>query len=138
MFSISLNLGLLILRVAVAAVMLHHGISKIVMIANGNAGTFLNPLGIGASTSIYLAAFAETACALLIAFGAFTRLSALILAVNMCVIIWYWYTQNHAWSSNMELATLYLIIFAALIFLGAGKYSLDYWLFGACPLNKAI
>ena len=119
------SIGLLILRIGLAGAMLPHAFSKVSLALNGNSANFLNPLGIGSATSLYLSLFAELICSLLIAFGIFTRLAATVLAVNMCVAILYWINGGQGWNAQMELPTLYLIGYVAIIFCGAGKYSLD-------------
>ena len=47
------------------------------------AGKFPDPLGVGSTTSLALAVFAEVVCSVLLAFGLFTRLAAAVLAINM-------------------------------------------------------
>lgn len=117
--------GLLVLRLAVAGLMLPHGISKIMMVFDGKASAFLNPIGIGAAPSIWLAIFAELVCSALIACGFLTRAAAFVLAVNMCVISFYWIRQSSGWNASLELPLLYLAVYVTLVCTGSGKFGLD-------------
>lgn len=74
-------------------------------------------------------AFAATAvqflCAPLIALGFFTRVNAILLTGALSVAI----LQNLLAGRDPQLAILYTVVTASLIFLGGGKYSLDAKLF---------
>ena len=79
---LSLDFGLLLLRVLLAAGLLTHGIAKI---ANFSAlsTSFLDPLGIGVLPALLGAIFAEVVCSILVLIGLWTRLTVLrLLSVN--------------------------------------------------------
>lgn len=122
--------GLLIFRLVFGLVLIYgHGFEKMSVILSGQQIQFMDPIGIGASTSYYLAAFAEGICASLLILGLFSRIATLILTVNFIVIFIF-----HAFIIGdgfvvLELRFFYLFSFIALTLTGPGKYSLDYLLF---------
>lgn len=75
--------GLFILRLVFGLVLLYgHGFEKMTVILGGQEIQFMDPIGIGANTSYYRAAFAEGICALQVILGLFTRVATLILSIN--------------------------------------------------------
>lgn len=77
--------------------------------------------GISPRTSFYLAMAAEAVASLGCIFGFCTRLAALIGACNMGVATWKVHSKD--WSAT---AMPYFFGFIAILFIGAGKFSLDY------------
>ena len=66
--------GLLILRLVLGLVLIYgHGFEKMAVVLSGQEIQFMDPIGIGASTSYYMAAFAEGVCAILLILGLFSR-----------------------------------------------------------------
>lgn len=118
----AINTWLLVLRILSSGFMLTHGIPKLTKILNGNL-TFGDPLGIGSAPSLILATLAEVGCTFLVLIGFQTRLATIPIMFTMFVagIITNW---GKAFK-DMELPLLYLLIYATLFFLGAGKYSVD-------------
>ena len=115
------DIGLALLRIGAAALMLTHGYGKLQMLISGDE--FADPIGIGATPSLFLVAIAEFVCPLLIIFGFKTRWAAIPPAVTMAVA--FFIVHNADAFQKKEKALLYLIIFIAIIFLGPGKYSVD-------------
>lgn len=110
------DVALLILRWVVAGTLIYgHGAVKITHIIHGNYA-FMDPIGIGAVPSLFLAAFAEGICAFFVAIGLYTRAAAAILVINFLVAFF------TAWDQG---ALLYLGVFIAILLAGSGKYSLD-------------
>lgn len=124
------DIGLLLLRVVVGLVLLYgHGYGKLSVLFSGQEIKFMDPIGIGAVPSFYLAAFAEGICAILLVLGLFSRFAALILSINFLVIFIF-----HAFIANdgfdvLELRFLFLVFFISLTLLGPGRLSLDYLLY---------
>jgi putative oxidoreductase len=118
----AINIWLLVLRILSSGFMFTHGIPKLTKILNGNF-TFGDPLGIGSAPSLILATLAEVGCTLLVLIGFQTRLATIPIMFTMFVagVITNWEKSF----KDMELALLYLLIYATLFFLGAGKYSVD-------------
>ncbi len=122
------NLGLLILRVGIGAMMLFgHGSDKLVNFG-AKAATFADPFGVGSSFSLGLAVFAEFFCSLAIVLGFATRFAAvplMILLVTAAFVI----HADDPWGRK-EMALVYLVPFVAILLTGPGKLSLDYLFFG--------
>lgn len=121
------HFGIALLRVGVGIMMLMHGLPKVGMLVAGQGELFSDPLGIGPTLSLFFAAFAEFGCSLLLIVGLMTRAAAFVLAVNFGVIVFAVGAGNG--ESNAELAAVYLLIFVTLILTGAGKLSVDDFLY---------
>ena len=119
------NPGLLILRVFIGAALLTHGWGKMF----GGLGGFIDgvaQMGFPAPTVLgFLAAFAESFGAILLAVGLLTRPAAFLIVATMAVAIFG--AHKGAAFSVQEAAWLYLV--PALFFLlkGAGRWSLDWF-----------
>lgn len=116
------NFGLLVLRVGVSALMLTHGLPKLLKLISGDF-SFSDPLGLGATVTLILAVIAEALCPVLIIFGVRTRLTAIPPAITMAVAAFI----VHAGDSfaTKEKALLFLVAFVTITLLGPGKYALD-------------
>ncbi len=120
------DLGLLLFRLTFALVLLYgHGLDKLMVIIKGQEIQFMDPIGIGMKLSFYLAAFAEGVCAILLVLGLFTRFAALTLTINFIVILVFHGLIVKDAFNILEIRFLYLLSYFALIFTGAGRYSLD-------------
>lgn len=114
-----------IFRFFVAFFMIYgHGWGKLMSVFGGNF-QFLDPIGIGPTASLILAAFAEGICSLLIIAGFWTRLASLILTINMAVAVFFVHLPGGDWFGDMELPVFYLLAFIVIFLLGPGKYSID-------------
>jgi putative oxidoreductase len=136
----SLSIGLLILRVGIAGYLATHGWGKLQMVLNSQYEMFGDPIGIGIHASLLLVMFAEFICALLVLFGAATRLAAIPVVIAMGVAAFVAHA-NDPWTMeaaaklffagktkmmlSKEPAMIFLIAFLALVFTGAGRYSVD-------------
>lgn len=117
------DLGLLFLRVTVGLMMaLGHGWGKFQNVLSGNFD-FGDPIGLGPTISLILAAFAEFICALLVVFGVKTRWVAIPVVITMLVAAFVVHLDD-PWGRK-EFALLYAIPFLTLVFTGAGRYSVD-------------
>ena len=120
----SIDLGLLVLRVASAGSMLWlHGRGKLMDFEKA-AEKFPSILG-NAKVSLGLAVFAEVLCAGLLVLGLFGRFAALSLAITMGVAFVMVHKMALTGTGNGEMALLYLIPFATLFLTGPGKFSVD-------------
>lgn len=127
------SFGLLILRIGICAFMIHHGWGKVEMARAGEFDKFVDPMGfLGNKNSLILAAVAEFACPILIAIGFLTRLATIppIVAMGTAAFVVH---ANDSWfmsgaGPSKEPAMLFLIPFLTLLFTGAGKYSIDGYL----------
>ncbi len=101
---------------------MNHGYDKLVHFAQYK-GKFMNLLGMGQTTTLVLAIFAEFFCALFIVLGLFTRLAAIPLIITMCVALFKAHNAN--FFGDGEMATLYLGAFITLLLVGPGRVSID-------------
>lgn len=115
--------GLLIARVAIALLMLVHGLPKLAMLFSGEPISFPGILGMSPELSLFLAVFSEVVCSLLILFGLGTRLAVLPLIVTMLVAAFYFHLSDPF--SSKEPGLLYILVYVLLLVTGSGKYSLD-------------
>jgi len=117
--------GLLILRVAAGAFMMTHGLAKIQNFTELSQ-TFADPIGLGPKFSLILIIFAEFGCSILLILGLLTRLAAIPLVVGMIVAAFV--AHSPFTFSQSEIPLLYLVIFVSFFFMGAGRFSVDYWI----------
>lgn len=121
------DVGKLILRVALAILILLHGVAKITG-GVGNIAGMLEKNGLPGALA-YLVFVGEVIAPILLLIGAWTRLAALIVAGNMVVAIGLvhmaeLFTLGKQGGWALELQGMFLFSAIALIFLGAGRYSL--------------
>jgi putative oxidoreductase len=124
--SFNKDLGLLVGRIAIAALMLSHGLPKLQMFFSGEPVRFPSVLGMSGSVSLGLAIFAEVFCSIFILFGFGTRVAVLPLIITMAVAVF----SIHATDgfAKKEPALLYLAGYVVLLIAGSGKYSIDHML----------
>ena len=122
------DLALLLLRMFVGAAMLTHGIPKL-MNFSALSQSFPDPIGFGPAFALSLTILAEAACSALLILGLFTRLSALLMAVNMAVAAFIIHAGDPF--SGKELAVFYFATYLFFFLTGAGRYSFDYKLLGS-------
>jgi putative oxidoreductase len=124
---ISTNLGKLVLRLTLGCLLLLHGIAKLHAVPAGimdrvaNAG-FPSVLG-------YLVYVGEVVAPLLLIAGLWTRAAAVLVAINMIVAVLLAHPsqldelgRSGGWA--LELQGFYFFTAVAIIFLGAGKFSI--------------
>jgi putative oxidoreductase len=132
------DVGLLVLRAGIGLIMAFgHGLGK--LWSDGGLGPpdrFVSGVeGLGFPAPLlfaWLSVFAEFFAALLIAAGLLTRPAALMLAGNMFVAAFLGHSGDPFFGPppSKEPAMLFMIPALALMFIGAGRYSLDARLLG--------
>ena len=122
----SIDAALFILRVGAAALILTHGIPKLLMLFGGGEIQFADPIGLGMEISLTLSVFAEVICAVLLGLGLASRLAAIPLIINMAVAYFIFHAQDPF--RTKELSLVFLLIFITLLITGSGKYALDHYL----------
>lgn len=117
------NIALFLLRVGGGLLMLMaHGYVKFDKF-NSISPKFVNFLGMGSQVSLSLSIFAELFCAIFVILGLFTRLACIPLVINMCVAVAV--GHNYEFLGAGEKASLFLLIFLTIMFVGPGKISVD-------------
>lgn len=116
------NAAMLLLRLGIGILMMHHGYNKLVHFAE-KQNTFMNFMGLGSTTSYMLIIFAEFFCSLFLILGLFTRLAAIPLIIATLVMIF----KSHQGDifGDGEDAALYLSGYIVLFFVGPGRVSVD-------------
>ncbi len=100
-----------------------HGIGKWGRLFGGGEIQFRDPLGVGETTSLALAVFAEVICSLLLAFGLLTRWALVPLIITMAVAAFIVHASDGF--RGMEMALLFGVSYLTLFLTGPGKYSMD-------------
>jgi len=119
--------GKLVLRAVLAILILFHGVSKII----GGVGYItglVTQVGLPPTLG-YLVYVGEVIAPLLMLFGVWTRLAALVVAINMIVAVTLvhvpqLFTLGKAGGWALELQGMYLAAAIAIALLGAGRYSI--------------
>ncbi len=119
----SLDFALLILRVGASCLMLTHGWGKVNMAMSGGEIQFADPIGLGMTTSLYLAVFAEVICSLLLILGLATRFVVIPLMITMAIAVFVVHPPDGL--QKMELPALYLLVYIFILFSGPGRFSID-------------
>jgi putative oxidoreductase len=120
------DVAILLLRFGSAALMLTHGIPKLLKILEGDF-SFGDPIGIGPTASLILVTFAEAICAALVMIGLMTRASLIPLIIAMMVAVFVAHAGDPF--GDKELGLFFLISFIVLFLTGPGKYSVDQKMF---------
>lgn len=119
----SFNIATLLVRISFGTlIFLNHGIPHLMNFSE-RSRNFYDPFHIGSRWSLLLVLFAELVCSLLLVIGLFTRLALLPLITNVAVVV-FMLNKGKAFSES-ELALLYFAVFAGLLFVGPGRYSVD-------------
>lgn len=120
------DVALLVARVGIAALMLSHGIPKLVMLFSGASVQFPPVLGMSPTAALSLTVLAEVGCSILLLAGFATRLAVIPLAITMLVAVFMIHAADPF--AKKEPALQYLLVYLVLLFAGSGKYSFDYLL----------
>lgn len=117
------DLGLLVLRIGMAALMLTHGLPKLIDFIGGDTSVVGDPIGVGGLISSILVILGEVIAPVLVLIGLKTRWAALIAAITMGVAAFVVHAGDPI--ADKEKALLYLAGFLAIALMGAGKISVD-------------
>lgn len=123
------DLGLLILRLGLGAAFIAHGWPKMMggvefwTRMGGMVGAPFLPAFWG-----FMGAFAEFGGGILLALGLLTRVAAFLLTINMAVALFAVHLRHGDDFNKYSHALEDGVVFLGLIFIGPGRYSLDYLL----------
>jgi putative oxidoreductase len=119
--------GKLVLRVALAAMLLFHGVSKL----SGGIGFVADMLAKAGLPAVfgYGVYIGEVVAPLFILFGLFTRPAALVVAINMIVAVLLahtgqFFTLNETGGWALELQGMFFFAAVTVALSGAGRYSI--------------
>jgi putative oxidoreductase len=131
------DIALLVARTGIAALMLTHGIPKLLMLLSGAPVQFPPVMGMSAELSLGLAVFAEVFCSVLLLAGFATRLAVIPLIITMITALVFIHAADPF--AKQELAFQYLLVYLVLLFAGSGRFSIDYLLQGKnVPANISM
>ncbi|MEX1316774.1 MAG: DoxX family protein [Synechococcaceae cyanobacterium] len=128
--------GLLLLRVAIGAMMIHHGQEKL---ANPEffAANYVVPLHLPFPLLMaHLAGYAEIFGSWCLILGIFSPLGALALAGTMTVAAYHHILTSGFNIYVLELVVLYLGGSGAILLLGPGRFSFDAGMLGTLPASR--
>jgi len=122
----SADLALLVLRVWLGASMLWlHGWGKLTALIGGRNPFDQAILGLPPAVAFALTTLAEVVGAALLVVGLWARLASLFLVVTMAVAFFIAHGAKLSGPGSGELAFLYLAGYLAILFAGAGRFSVD-------------
>jgi putative oxidoreductase len=119
---VSLDFGLLTLRVASAGIMLTHGWPKVSNF-NERFHNFGDPYGLGPEITFLFAVLAEFFCAILVGLGLVTRYALIPLIITMTTVVFIVHADDPF--ARKEVPSLLLTCFVTLFFCGPGRFSFD-------------
>jgi putative oxidoreductase len=126
--SLNEDIGKLILRVSITGLMLFHGFFKLFNGIDGIKG-LVTQAGLPEFLA-YGVYFGEIVFPILIIIGLYTRISSIFFALTMVFAIFLAHSNEifvlgKTGGPVIELALIYLLTSISIMFIGAGKYSLD-------------
>ena len=130
------GIALLVARVGIAALMLTHGIPKLMMLFSEAPVQFPPVMGLSAEISLGLTVFAEVFCSIFLLAGFATRLATIPLIITMAVAALFIHGADPL--AKQEPALQYLLVYTVLFLAGSGKYSIDYLLQGKSSTSNAV
>jgi putative oxidoreductase len=119
----AVDIALLVVRIAIAALMLSHGLPKLTMLFSGDPIQFPGVLGMSPVLSLALVVFAEVFCSILLLVGFVTRLAVIPLIITMLVAVFIVHGADPF--VRKEPGLQYLISYMVLAIAGSGRYSID-------------
>ena len=119
------NVALLILRISIGTMLIHHGYEKTADIENF-ADAFVRPIGIPFPIiASYIAAYCEIYGSWLLIGGLFTRIAALSIIGTMSVAIYHAIVTSGFNIYLLELLILYMGGALCILLIGGGDFSID-------------
>ena len=117
------------MRFATGAVLVPHGIQKLLYVPMDKFAPNIANKGFPLPELLgYLTYFTESAAAICLAIGLFTRAAAVMIWIEMAVIIMVFNWQfGYFWTNRgVEYALLWLLLCTAIVFRGGGRWSVDH------------
>jgi putative oxidoreductase len=117
-----------IMRFATGAILIPHGVQKILNVPIGKFALNIAAKGLPFPEALsYLTYFAESVAPACLAIGLFTRIAAAVVDIEMLVIVFVFQWQfGYFWTNRgYEFALLWAILCIGIFFKGGGRYSVD-------------
>ena len=119
------------MRLATGAVLVPHGVQKVLFRTIARYTDAIAAKGLPFAEALaYLTFFAESAGAICLAIGLFTRIAAAMIGIEMLVIVFLFQWQyGYFWTERgYEYALLWALLCVGIFFRGGGRYSVDHLL----------
>ncbi len=116
------------MRFAAGAILVPHGVQKILNVPIAKFAPNIAAKGLPFPELLaYLTYFAESAAAVCLAVGLFTRIAAAVIGIEMLVIVFLFQWQfGYFWTARgYEYALLWALLCIAIFFKGGGRSSVD-------------
>lgn len=127
-YAFTSDIAYLIVRVTVGTYTFLHGWTKLTAMTHAGLVGYLAKLGLEPSGPLaYYLVFNETAVALLLVFGLFTRLAVLSLIIEFIILILVVHVPR-GWGmavNGVEFPLFWLLMLITILLRGGGPYSLD-------------
>jgi putative oxidoreductase len=120
----SVSIGLLVLRAAALSLFLKHGLEKLTGYSR-MVQHFPDPLHVGAHFGLAFALLSDGVCSVLVTIGLATRPASAVILFNLLVAFFFVHHAAYFTNGHVELVAVYIIVFAALLFAGPGRFSVD-------------
>ncbi len=121
------NTGILIMRAGIGIMMILHGLPKITNPGKwAGLGAAMGAIGIHFAPAFwgFMAALTETVGGLFSVLGLWFRLVCMFMIINMSVAVVFHINAGDSLKETAEAVEL-LFVYLGLLFIGAGKYSVD-------------
>jgi putative oxidoreductase len=122
-----ISIGLLVLRAAALSLFLKHGLEKLTGYSR-MVQHFPDPIHVGAHAGLAFALLSDGICSVLVTIGLATRPASAIILFNLVVAFFFVHRAAYFTDGHVELVVVYIIVFAALMFTGPGRFSVDRYL----------
>jgi putative oxidoreductase len=122
-----ISIGLLVLRAAALSLFLKHGLEKLTGYSR-MVQHFPDPIHVGAHAGLAFALLSDGICSVLVTIGLATRPASAIIVFNLLVAFFFVHHAAYLTDGHVELVVVYIIVFAALLFTGPGRFSVDRYL----------
>jgi putative oxidoreductase len=121
--------GYALMRFATGAILVPHGVQKVLYRSVTNYGQMIASKGLPAAEVLaYLVFFSESVAAACLTIGLFTRIAAAMVGIQMLVIVFLFQWQfGYFWTDKgLEFALLWAALCIGIFFHGGGRYSVDH------------
>ena len=120
----SISIGLLVLRAAALSLFLKHGLEKLAGYSR-MVQHFPDPIHVGVHAGLAFALLSDGICSVLVLIGLATRPASAVILFNLLVAFFFVHHAAYFTDGHVELVVVYIIVFAALLFTGPGRFSVD-------------